>query len=82
MSKIILNNLSVPYVIQKFNDHNKIKRNLLLSIDTSAHEKLEADNEYYNDNIHKLDWHKNKDFERIFTFFKYTNFYNDKAIRF
>ena len=64
MSKIILNNLSVPYVIQKFNDHNKIKRNLLLSIDTSAHEKLEADDQYYSDNIHKLDWHKNKDFER------------------
>lgn len=64
MSKIILNNLSVPYVIQKFNDHNKIKGKLLLNIDTSIYEELKADDQYYNDNIHKLDWHKNKDFER------------------
>lgn len=64
MSKIIINNLSVPYVINKFDNHNKVKQKLLSDIDISAHEKLEADDQYYSDNIHKLDWHKNKDFER------------------
>tara|TARA_R100000742_G_C4279116_1_gene102948 strand:+ start:1290 stop:1859 length:570 start_codon:yes stop_codon:yes gene_type:complete len=59
-----INNLSVPYVITKFNDHNIIKETVLFNIETSTHEKLEANDQYFSDNIHKLDWHKKNDFER------------------
>ena len=64
LSKMIINNLSIPYVISKFNSHNKIKETLLLNIQNSSYEKLEAKDQYYSDNIQKLDWHKNTDFER------------------
>jgi len=59
-----INNLSVPMAIDKFSDHDKIKVKLLQDIDISDNEKFKLNKKYYNDNIHKLDWHKNQDFER------------------
>jgi hypothetical protein len=58
---MIKNFLEVPYLIDKLNNHKEIKNNLLTLIEESDAERLIQKDDYYSDDISKLDWHKNTD---------------------
>lgn len=66
---MIKNILQIPYVIDNASFHNSIKDELLSHIDKSDSETKQQTDDYYSDNIYKLDWFKNTDFDR--PWFKY-----------
>lgn len=53
--------LITKYTIDRFSEHDKIKHELLNLIQNSESERLEQNDEYYGDNVARLDWHKSKD---------------------
>ena len=61
---MIKNILQIPYVIDKFKSHETIRDELLNLINNSDSEQLEKHDDYYTDNISRLDWSHNTDFFR------------------
>jgi len=61
---MIKNILQIPYTIDKFESHEKIKEELLQLINDSDSENLEKHDDYYADNIYRLDWSQNTNFYR------------------
>ena len=61
---MIKNFLKVSYVIDELKNHKEIKDNLLNLIEKSDAKDLIKKDDYHYDNITKLDWHKNNDFDR------------------
>ena len=51
-------------LLKPFKYHNQIKENLLSKINNSYNHKIDIKNQYYSDEIHKLDWSENLDFNR------------------
>jgi len=56
--------LSCFYLISEFTEHQTIKNDILKILDETKTESLTAVDEYYSDNISKLDWSNCHDFER------------------
>ena len=61
MKKIKLNTTAL---LKPFKYHNKIKDILLNKINNSYNDNLNVKNDYYGDEIHRLDWSKNLDYNR------------------
>ena len=61
---MIIKTLNIPYVISSFDYQTKIKEDLLNDIENSDFETKKQTDDYYSDNIYKLDWFKNTDFDR------------------
>jgi len=51
-------------LLKPFKYHNQIKENLLSSINSSYSDSLNVKDQYYGDEIHRLDWSKNLDYSR------------------
>jgi len=51
-------------LLKPFKYHNQIKENLLLKINNSYNDNLNVKDQYYGDEIHRLDWSKNLDYSR------------------
>ena len=56
-------------LLKPFKYHNQIKENLLSKINNSYNDNLNVKDEYYGDEIHRLDWSKNLDYSREWTQF-------------
>jgi hypothetical protein len=56
--------LKSPCIVKKFNEHNILKNQILNLIEKQDKESLIQKDEYYGDNIEKLDWSKHSDFNR------------------
>ena len=56
--------LEVPYIVNNFDGHSSIKQNLLSLINDSKSESLIAKDDYYRDNISRLDWNTKEDWNR------------------
>jgi hypothetical protein len=52
------------YIINKFDEHPKVKEELLKEINNADCDSLINKDNYYSDNINRLDWNQNTDFER------------------
>ena len=51
-------------LLKPFKYHNQIKENLLSKINNSYNDNLINKDQYYGDEIHRLDWSKNLDYSR------------------
>mgnify|MGYP000719227115 CR=1 FL=1 len=51
-------------LLKPFKYHNQIKENLLSKINNSYNDNLNVKDQYYGDQIHRLDWSKNLDYSR------------------
>ena len=56
--------LSTTALLKTFKYHNQIKENLLSKINNSYNDNLNVKDQYYGDEIHRLDWSKNLDYSR------------------
>ena len=56
--------LSTTAILKPFKYHNQIKENLLSKINNSYNDNLNIKDQYYGDEIHRLDWSKNLDYGR------------------
>lgn len=56
--------LSTTALLKSFKYHNQIKENLLSNINNSYNDNLNVKDQYYGDEIHRLDWSKNLDYNR------------------
>jgi hypothetical protein len=61
IEKSIINTLIIK---KSFKEHTIIKENLLKIIQSCKDESLKSKDEYYSDNIEKLDWSESKNFKR------------------
>jgi len=61
---VLINHLEVPYIISHFEGHNIIKKDLLNLINNSKSESLISKDEYYRDDISRLDWNHRNEFNR------------------
>ena len=61
MKKIKINTSAI---LKKFKYHQEIKDDLLKKIDDSYNDNLNVKDDYYGDEIHRLDWSKNLDYNR------------------
>ena len=62
--KFIKNHLSCYYIVGTLPEHKEIKDKILFEIDNNTQDSLFEINEKYTDNISKLDWNNNYNFER------------------
>jgi hypothetical protein len=61
IEKSIINTLIIKKL---FKEHTIIKENLLKIIESCKNESLKSKDEYYSDNIEKLDWSESHNFKR------------------
>lgn len=61
---MLINYLKVPYIINKFDGHNDIKEDLLNLVNNSKSESLVAKDNYFRDDIFRLDWNRKEDWNR------------------
>lgn len=61
---MLIKSLEVPYIINNFDGHNAIKEDLLNLINNSKSESLVTKDDYYQDNISRLDWERREDWHR------------------
>ena len=61
MKKIKINTSAI---LKKFKYHQDIKDDLIKKIDDSYNDNLNVKDDYYGDEIHRLDWSKNLDYNR------------------
>lgn len=61
---MLINQLEIPYIINYFDGHLAIKTDLLSLIDNAKSESLTNKDDYYQDNISRLDWDKKDDWNR------------------
>jgi hypothetical protein len=61
IEKSIINTLIIKKL---FKEHTLIKENLLKIIQSCKDESLKSKDEYYSDNIEKLDWSESRNFKR------------------
>jgi len=61
---VLVDHLKVPYIIKNFDGHTSIKEELLVLINNAKSESLVAKDDYYRDNISRLDWSYRNDFDR------------------
>ncbi len=81
MKKIKLNTTAL---LSPFKYHNQIKGELISKINKSYNDNLSNHNEYYDDEIHRLDWSQNKDFNREWVKFvkpKIQEHFNECALK-
>ena len=72
-------NLESFYIIKKFDQHSNLKNLLLDKINSADTESLDVKDNYYTDNINRLDWYDNCNFKRewVMVVFKdLNNFFN------
>lgn len=62
------------YIICKFPFHSEMKKTLLDLINEQPDETLQVKDNYYGDNISKLDWSRSTDTSRSWTQYFYPNF--------
>jgi len=68
--------LNAPCNIQKFNEHDILKNELLKLIKEQNDKPLIRKNDYYGDNVTHYDWPKNEDFNRPWVKLFYPFFLN------
>lgn len=64
ITSIERNIINTLIVKKQFKEHTIIKENLLKIISSCKDESLKSKDEYYSDNIEKLDWSESKNFKR------------------
>lgn len=61
---MLINHIKIPFIINDFDGHQAIKEDLLNLINNSKSESLIAKDDYYRDNISRLDWERREDWNR------------------
>lgn len=56
--------LTTTALLKSFEYHSIVKENLLSIIDKSYNDNLNVKDDYYGDEIHRLDWSKNLNYDR------------------
>jgi len=85
--------LNTSCLLDEFKEHSNVKDTLVSLIKDAKSEVLNTTNEYYGDNIHRVDWNDNLNYERPWVKYikpyiqkqlkKYANYlgYNDVVIK-
>ena len=56
--------LNTSCLLDEFKEHSNVKDTLVSLIKDAKSEVLNTTNEYYGDNIHRVDWKDNLNYER------------------